>query len=178
MGERGAIPSGEDQGHRTKAEIEAQSVYMRPVVIDHPEPLATWSLTTREAWAVFWDSFVATAVETVDLPSLIRYFDLVDRQERMWEIVDTETGGTYTVPTEKSGDKAHPLLGTIVQLDGMIDRLERQFGIRPMSRARLGLKNLAAKAAGQKVAQGQAKRGRVVDRGPAVIDTTATETGP
>lgn len=165
MGERGVVPQGGTEGHRSKAELEAQTVYQRPVVIEHPPAKPAWSLTTAEAWDTYWASFVATAVETVDLPSLVRLFDLVDRQERMWEIVDDEG---YTIPTERSGDKPHPLIGSIAQLDGMIDRLERQFGIRPLSRARLGLKNLAAQAAAAKVNQAQGRRGRVVDKGSAI----------
>ena len=162
MGESGPLPSDEATGHRTKAELDMRAAYIRPAAIDTGPPDARWSLVTVQRWYEYWSSYVAKVVEVVDLPAVRRLFDMIDRQERLWEIIDDEG---YVVSTEKSGDKAHPLLAVIDQLDKRIDRLESQFGVRPLARARLGLKTAAAMAAQDKVVRTANQRGRVINNG-------------
>ena len=159
----GPPPSEEPSGHRTKAELAQRAgVGLRATVIDHGPPSPLWSVTTRDAWETFWTSIVAHAAEPVDLHSIRRMFDYIDRQQKMWEIVEDEG---YVVASERGGDRAHPLIASIASIEKLIDRLESQFGVRPYSRMRLGLKVLDAAEAHAKVQRAATNRGRVLNNG-------------
>ncbi len=90
---------------------------------------------TREDWATFWTSALATLVTLADRPALRRLFTLYDERSRAYRglrefgrLIDLEHGG-----------KLNPLASYLKACDAEIRMLEDRFGLSPISRLRLGV---------------------------------------
>jgi P27 family predicted phage terminase small subunit len=91
---------------------------------------------TREAWAAFWSSPVAAAVDRVsDLPAVERLFELRDERQRCWRAVRSER----LVVGSKGQVAINPLARRVSTLDREITALEDRFGLSPLARLKLGV---------------------------------------
>jgi P27 family predicted phage terminase small subunit len=107
-----------------------------PAVPDIPAPPRGLLKTTREAWAAFWSSPVAAAVDRVsDLATLVRLFELRDERERCWRAVRSER----LVLGSKGQPALNPLCRRVSTLDREITALEDRFGLSPLARLKLGV---------------------------------------
>ena len=160
MGERGPIPSDDPSGHRTDEELERRTVTLSEEVIDPGPPDEWWGQEAVQAWYDFWKHYVALAVQEPDLPAIRRLFGYVslwhEYMERLRLEGPTIEGVNSTV--------TNPVIRAVATLERQMDMLERQFGIRPLARARLGLK-------GQQVQEARAKMERRTKRRPGRVVT-------
>jgi P27 family predicted phage terminase small subunit len=130
VGERG--PIGRGQGHRTRRLVALRSGGPAGTA---PAPPPGWLKATRQAWDAYWRSDVARAVAEVDLAAVERYFAYLDewrRAMRGYRAQRLTRGSTGQVVV-------HPLAGQVARLETMLARLERELGLTPMARARLGV---------------------------------------
>jgi P27 family predicted phage terminase small subunit len=119
------------QGHR-----EQKVVHLHPVVkAEIPKPPARLSKGSRELWDAFWKSDVAGAATATDHFALKRWIQSVDERNRLLVVVQKAT----TVRGSTGQPVLNPLAKRLDQLEGQIERFERQFGMTPKARADLGI---------------------------------------
>lgn len=90
---------------------------------------------SRESWAAFWASELASLVLPADRSALVRLWSLYDMRERMLRaavVAPFVEGSTGQMTT-------HPALKEVGSLDGRITALEDRFGITPKGRLALGI---------------------------------------
>jgi P27 family predicted phage terminase small subunit len=119
------------QGHREQKVVELRTVPATEI----PKPPARLSKRSRELWDEFWRSNVAGAVEPPDLYALKRWIQSVDERDRLLAVVQKAT----TVRGSQGQPVLNPLAKRLDQLEGQIERFERQFGMTPKARADLGI---------------------------------------
>lgn len=104
--------------------------------LEVPDPPANLLKKARETWAAFWRSDVARAVQPSDHRRLFRWIEAVDQLERLREQLKKQ--GMFTEGS-KGQPRLNPLLSELRYLEGVIDKVEEQFGMTPQARLRLGL---------------------------------------
>jgi len=98
--------------------------------------------TTRELWDGFWSSvLVEEVVQPVDLPAIRRLFALYDERERAYRAYRNER----LVEGSQGQPVLHPLARQIPKYDSEIRQLEKEFGLTPKARAKLGISFTEAK---------------------------------
>lgn len=91
----------------------------------------------RDRWRKFWDSQAASVVDVAsDLPRLARWIQATDEYDRTARVVKQSrlVRGSMGQPV------LNPLVNYLAQLESMISRTEKEFGMTPMARVRLDLK--------------------------------------
>jgi P27 family predicted phage terminase small subunit len=120
------------QGHRKPKTV---AVAKRPSTADPPAPPSGLGKLAKDLWARFWTSAVAGVIEDPDLYALKRWIESVDERERLLRAVRKAT----TVRGSTGQPVLNPLAKRLDQLEGQIERFERQFGMTPKARADLGI---------------------------------------
>lgn len=137
-------PPPKPPGRRQRSSTRALGVVEAPPVPEIPAPPRGLLKVTREAWAAFWASPVAGAVDPVsDLAAVVRLFELRDERERCWRAVRSER----LVVGSRGQPALNPLCRRVSTLDREITALEDRFGLSPLARLKLGVQfNEAARS--------------------------------
>ena len=101
-----------------------------------PKPPTGLLKPARDRWRRFWESDAANAVTLEsDLPRLIRWIQATDEYDRAAKVVKTSrlVRGSMGQPV------LNPLVHYLAQLESMLTRTEKEFGMTPAARARLKL---------------------------------------
>lgn len=133
LGERGPVGSG--KGHRKQAEI-----MQRDDAGGLPPPPKHLRAHGKRRWVSVADSPLAAAVLDMHLLALERLCELYDERagwQRML-LADPLSLGAAGQPV------INPAAGELRRVEADIIRLEKEFGLTPMSSARLGLKIASA----------------------------------
>jgi phage terminase small subunit len=100
----------------------------------HPAADSGWLPGTRRAWRIFWASDLATIVVPSDHVELVRYFSLLDQQERLFVASRDEP----LVLGQRSGQQVtNPLMLRALALNLTLRELGDRFGMNPTARIRL-----------------------------------------
>ncbi len=143
MGERGMLPGdprAKEAGAKAGKAI-APAPPANPLAMGEIPPAPKGiSRRTRTLWVALWQSSLASALDwQVDRFALIRWARLIDR----WYQIERQLEKADTVVTGSQGqDVLNPLSSELHRLDGMVAKVEKELGLTPMSRARLGLTQL------------------------------------
>ena len=123
------------QGHRA-----SRTLVLRPAqkVPRAPDGLL---VLTKERWAVYWKSDLASATREAHLPIVERLFYRYDERERAYRAVRRQ--GRVTEGSQGQL-VAHPLLKYIDACDAEIRQLEDRLGLSPRGMAQLGSSFIAA----------------------------------
>jgi hypothetical protein len=97
--------------------------------IDLPAPRYAWATATKREYAAFCGSEAAKAVREAEAHLLMRYFDLVDREAKLW--------------AEFERTSAAKTLALVHQCHRMMLSLGRELGIGGLSRRNLGVPAVA-----------------------------------
>lgn len=127
-----AKPADRAQGHRGH-ELTLVQGDNAPVKV--PRPPKGLAPEVRRAWAAYWRSPMATLAQEVDRPAIARLFRLYDQHERAMAALNV----ALVVKGSQGQLRVNPVADYVSKLDTQILRLENEFGLTPMSRARLGL---------------------------------------
>ena len=128
-----AKPPDRRQGHRDRQVVE---LHAAPHVGESPEPPPKLLKTTRDAWAAYWASPVASVVDRAsDMPAVRRLFTLYDERERCLRSART----SRLVAGSQGQPVLNPLYRHMSTLDAEVRMLEDRFGLTPAARARLGI---------------------------------------
>lgn len=102
-----------------------------------PKPPAGLLKPSRDRWAQFWESRAALAVDLAsDMPRLLRWIQVTDEYDRTAKVVRE----ARLVKGSMGQPVLNPLVGYLAQLEAMITRTEKEFGMTPMARTRLDLR--------------------------------------
>lgn len=141
MGSRGPVRDPDSTGHRAKDDV-GTVVSLRPEsqVVKLPDPPEELLPAVEVIWHEFFKSQVARAVDPqADAGVLRRWILAVDQYER--NAAALRSGEIEVMTVGSQGQMVlHPLAKYQSQLDAQIARLEKELGLTPMARARLGLK--------------------------------------
>ncbi len=120
---------------------ENTSVELAGNVKEVPEPPAEVTPATIHAWNEYWTSGVARAADYVDIPVLRRLFAYRDEWQRLSDAYNALPISERTVAGSRNQDaeQMHPYTKRMRQLEADMAKIEAQFGLTPMSRARLGI---------------------------------------
>jgi len=91
---------------------------------------------SRDRWNQFWRSTAASAVDLdSDLPRLVRWIKASDEYDRAAKVVKASrlVRGSMGQPV------LNPLINYLANLEAMITRTEREFGMTPAARRRMDL---------------------------------------
>jgi P27 family predicted phage terminase small subunit len=100
-----------------------------------PKPPARLGKVAKELWEIYWTAPISGAVERPDHYALKRWIESVNERERLLKAVQKAT----TVRGSTGQPVLNPLAKRLDQLEGQIERFERQFGMTPKARADLGI---------------------------------------
>ena len=179
MGERGMLPGDprakEAGGMTAKAIVPAPT---NPLAMGEIPPAPKGiSRRTRTLWEALWTSTLAGALDwQVDRFALTRWAFLVDR----WYQIYKELDKADTVIAGSQGqDVLHPLSAELARLDGMVSKVEKDLGLNPMARARLGLTQLEGALTAAQLNAMISGSPQPDDKGgtPGVVDITIYEEG-
>jgi len=156
------------QGHRKPKTV---AVAKRSPAAQHPAAPKGLGKFAKDLWGRFWTSDVAGVIEDPDLYALKRWIESVDERERLLRAVRKAT----TVRGSTGQPVLNPLAKRLDQLEGQIERFERQFGMTPKARADLGIAtgNAAMTAAQLNEMANEDAPGQ--DQDPETIDGEAEE---
>ena len=133
MGSRGPLPKRDAVGHRKRTTI---TVIPRAPDAKLPPPPADLTPESVALWTAFWTSDVAQAVDPAsDLGRLERWIRAVDE----WHRVGPVFRKSRIVKGSTGQVVLSPLAIYLANLEAIIAAAESQFGMTPVSRARLGL---------------------------------------
>jgi P27 family predicted phage terminase small subunit len=138
VGERGPLRKADPKGNRTRADLAAREPVAEPVeAVEVPEPPAGLSATTLELWDGLWRSPVARLLDqTADMGVVRRWITAVEDLETARRIIGREG---VTVLGSSGTPVLSPTARWAQSLEQTIGRLEKELGLTPQSRARLGL---------------------------------------
>lgn len=91
--------------------------------------------SVRRSWRVFWESSIPQVLNEVDQRGIRRLFRLYDQHERALEILEK----AMLVKGSVGQIRVNPVADLVLKLESAILRLENEFGLTPMARARLGI---------------------------------------
>lgn len=106
-----------------------------------PTPEADWHKITLADWEEYWTSDIARAVEVADYPVIYRLFRMRDEQTRnqiRWAAMP-ESERFIEGSHRRESIRLHPLADRMRHLEADILKLEKELGLTPLSRARLGI---------------------------------------
>jgi hypothetical protein len=136
------VPRG---GHNTKdpADRQGKDATRARLTLLEPKTPATPTLappggllkSSKDLWATFWASTIASAVVTSDHGALVRWIEAVDELAR----VNAVFRKTRLVKGSQDQPVLNPLHRHVVHLKDEIRKHEEVFGMAPLWRARLGL---------------------------------------
>jgi P27 family predicted phage terminase small subunit len=89
----------------------------------------------QDAWRNFWTDVVSGAVQAADIEVVLRWVANVDRCHRLLGEADRET----MVIGSTGQPKPNPLYDLAYKIEASIREDERQLGVGPLSRMRLGV---------------------------------------
>jgi hypothetical protein len=124
-----------DRRQRTN-HVDVGLVVVQGQASSRPDPPSGLLKATRDAWATYWTSEVASLFKPEDGAALRRLFRLYDGAERAWReearmpLVEGSQGQPRPNPAG-----AHKAL----ELEPHIRALEDRFGITPLGRLKLGV---------------------------------------
>lgn len=88
----------------------------------------------KDAWDSYWADVVSGVMRTSDLGLALRWIKNVDRYHRLSAVADAEP----IVSGSTGQQRANPLYDLVFKLEASIREDEKQLGIGPLSRLRLG----------------------------------------
>lgn len=134
-----ALPGNEETNEHSPRSLAVQvaKTIAERTRVDWPPPRGAWSDDVIESYYAFQKDVTAQVVRGVDLAAVLRYFDLLEVQGRIFEqLMDEE----LTEETSQ-GSKANPLITSLAQMVRTSLALAQHIGATPMSRVKLGLVN-------------------------------------
>ena len=137
MGKRGRLPKQKNklQGHRDNS----LSVLQGGKTFDTPKPNSRWLAKTRNYWIDYWDSDLSQTAQKVDLPAFFRLFQYYDETERANRTIQ-KMGSSGLIDVGSKGQPVvNPLIILTLKLEEKILKLEKELGLTPLSRQRLGI---------------------------------------
>ena len=117
---------------------------IRPTVVDIgaykkrdiPKLKGRYLKITKEWWEDFWNSDLASAVDTKsDQSAVYRLATLIDERERVYKQAKKDR----LVVGSQGQVVLHPLYSAMLKLDAEIRQLEDRIGMNPKSRVSLGI---------------------------------------
>jgi P27 family predicted phage terminase small subunit len=132
-------PADAIMGHRKR---KPQSVPPSTPLVGR-KPHESWLPVTVAAWEAYWASDMARVVLDVDAPAIRRLFDLYDQHARSMDVVRM----ALVVKGSTGQIRTNPLADHVMKLEGVILRLENEFGLTPTARQRLGIRITGAEQA-------------------------------
>lgn len=130
-------PNRDETDTREPLSMSLAKQAVKRVRIDWPAPRGVWSPETISSYDAFQTDVTAQAVRGVDLAAVMRYFDLLELQSRIFEQLMDEAMTFETA----SGPKSNPLISSLAQIVRTSLALAQHIGATPMSRVKLGLVN-------------------------------------
>lgn len=98
--------------------------------------------STVQVWETYWADQVAGATTPVDHGALRRYILYLDEWERCMAAVrrPNEDGEVERLVKGSTGQpRINPLAEQALKLEGVLSKLEADFGLTPLARMRLGI---------------------------------------
>lgn len=135
-----ATPRNEETNERPGRSLAVQhaKTLAARTRIDWPPPRGAWCDEVVASYDAFQADVTAQAVRGVDLATVMRYFDILEEQSRVFEeLISAES---MTEMTDQ-GSKAHPLISQFALLIRTGIAIAQQIGATPLSRIKLGLVN-------------------------------------
>lgn len=109
-----------------------------------PEPPVGLLKPSRDRWHEFWASPAAKKVNIQsDLPRLLRWIEQTDEYDRVVKVCKK----SRLVKGSMGQPVLNPLFNYLGQLEAQITRTESDFGMTPLGRHRLGMKQAELDAA-------------------------------
>lgn len=135
-----AVPRNEDTNERPGRSLATQvaKTVAQRTRIDWPAPRGSWSDDVIDSYYAFQGDVTAQAVRGVDIAAVMRYFDLLEVQGRIFEELISENS---MMQDTDQGFKSHPLISSFAQMVRTSLALAQHIGATPMSRVKLGLVN-------------------------------------
>lgn len=174
MGTRGPIPKQDATRVRSPAPVTVAAsttpgrANTGTVARIPPVPKGLLPVTRRE-WRTFWDSEVRQVLARIDVPVVERLFRYRDEWHRVTAVAYTPEGLPRLSLGSTGQETLHPYIKRLDKLEDLMGGLEKELGIAPMARARLGVKIGTAALTWQQVMAGQNGGGE---------DTGGTGTAP
>lgn len=102
-----------------------------------PAPRSTWREDVVQSYDAYWSDVAASAARELDVAKIVRYFDLLEIEARIYdELIDL---GSLTVQTSSGSMQASPLIAALARIVSTSIKLANEIGATPMSRLKLGL---------------------------------------
>lgn len=118
---------------------------LAPVKVDQaPPPRSTWREEVVMSYDAYWNDVTAQAARAVDLAKIMRYFDLLELEARMYDQLINEP---LTSENLAGTQQTHPLVASLARIVNTSIRLANEIGATPLSRIKLGLAGAEAKQA-------------------------------
>lgn len=100
-----------------------------------PTPPVKLGAVAAQAWSMFWGSPVSRAIVDSDRYALDRWIRNVEQLEECHELI----GSNLTTEGSTKQVRLHPLFKRINELEDLIQRAEKKFGMTPLDRLGLGV---------------------------------------
>jgi len=160
VGERGPLPR---EGAQRRGGVGSDSGLVKidssSEVVEVPEPPEGLKPQSVAIWEGFFRSGVARVVDIgSDMGVLRRWIQAVDEYETHLAVLKEEGP---TVIGSAGTPVLSPTARYVAQLEGQIGRLEKELGLTPMARARLGLAIAEAELTAEQINAMAASRGAV-----------------
>lgn len=109
--------------------------------VDIPAPPPDLHPELERQWFEYWTSDVARAADVVDIPLIRRLFCYRDEWHRTNIAYRLLPEDERVVAGSRNADalRMHPFTKRLADLEDMIQKIENQLGLSPLSRARLGI---------------------------------------
>lgn len=104
---------------------------------DWPLPRPSWSSDVEQSYDAYKRDISAKAAREVDVAMVLRYFDMLEMQSRVFEELIAEQ--SLTVESAQGSIQSHPHLATFCRLVTTGIKLANEIGATPMARVKLGL---------------------------------------
>lgn len=140
------IPDTTDREHQTHpsrgystAMAKQASAATGMATFQKPPPRGTWSDEVVQSYDAYWDSSVMQVVQEHDVAKVVRYFDTLELEGRIYE----ELMVTPLTTTDDAGRvSSNPLIASLARVINTSIRLANEIGASPMARLKLGLTKL------------------------------------
>lgn len=115
---------------------------------DPPCARDTWRDDVVDSYYAYWDSAVSQVASQLDAAKVVRYFDLLEIEARLYD----DLINAPVSDVDHNGKRyANPLIAAICRTVGTSIKLANEIGATPMSRLKLGLTKLEGQRALQQL---------------------------
>jgi len=136
----GPLPKPADERQRNNAPALTVVADGTLTLADAP-PRDGWPPDLVKAWGEYWASPLAATVAENDLPGLYRAWDM---RAAIAEMEAAITAEGYVTEGFKGQPVANPLIARVQAMYGPLLQLEKEYGLTPASKARLGIQGAKA----------------------------------